>query len=454
MTNLLGWLGIIRLGLVQTALGSVVVLTTSTFNRVMIVELLLPAVLPGALVALYYAIQIFRPRLGYGSDVGGRRTPWIIGGMAVLALGGIGAAMAIAWMEVNPAAGIALAVIAFIMIGLGVGAAGTSLLVLLATRVDAQRRSAAATIVWLMMLIGFIVTTLLAGRFLDPFSTGRLVVVTSVVAGCAFLLTLAAIWRVERPAPAQQRVEPESNQATEHPTPHTPQPSFREALQQVWNEPDARRFALFVFVSMFAFSAQNLILEPFAGTVFGLTPGESTRLSGVQNGGILLGMILVAVAGGSVFRIGTMRAWMIGGCIASSAGLFSLAVAGFVGPAWPLHLSVFLMGMALGAFAVAAIWSMMGLVAAGRARREGVRMGLWGAAQALAFGLGGLLGTASIDLTRYLFNSPVVSYATVFTAEALLFLVAGVLAARVTAAARETSPREMPVSAVSSTSQR
>jgi len=456
LTNVLGWLGIVRLGLVQTALGSVVVLTTSTFNRVMIVELLLPAVLPGALVALYYAIQIFRPRLGYGSDVGGRRTPWIIGGMAVLALGGIGAATAIAWMEVNPAAGIALAVMAFVMIGLGVGAAGTSLLVLLATRVDAQRRSAAATIVWLMMLIGFIVTTLLASMFLDPFSTTRLVAVTSVVAGCAFLLTLAAIWRVE-PSTANHPVG-ESPQPAEQPTPQPPQPSFREALQQVWDEPDARRFALFVFVSMFAFSAQNLILEPFAGTVFGLTPGESTRLSGVQNGGILLGMMLVAIAGGSVFRIGTMRAWMIGGCIASSAGLFSLAVSGFVGPAWPLHLSVFLMGTALGAFAVAAIWSMMGLVAAGRARREGVRMGLWGAAQALAFGLGGLLGTASIDLTRYLFNSPVVSYATVFTAEALLFLVAGMLAARVTAAARDHPPGvandQASVSAVSSTSQR
>ena len=88
--NTLGWLGIVRLGLVQTALGAVVVLTTSTINRVMVVELALPAMLPGALVALHYFIQIMRPRLGYGSDVGGRRTPWIIGGMIALATGGFG----------------------------------------------------------------------------------------------------------------------------------------------------------------------------------------------------------------------------------------------------------------------------------------------------------------------------------------------------------------------------
>ena len=68
----LGWLGIVRLGLVQTALGAIVVLTTSTMNRVMVVELALPAMLPGALVALHHAVQLLRPRLGHGSDVGGR----------------------------------------------------------------------------------------------------------------------------------------------------------------------------------------------------------------------------------------------------------------------------------------------------------------------------------------------------------------------------------------------
>jgi BCD family chlorophyll transporter-like MFS transporter len=94
----LSWLGIVRLGLVQTALGAIVVLTTSTMNRVMVVELALPALLPGILVAIHYAIQVLRPRLGHGSDVGGRRTPWIVGGMATLSLGGVLASVAIAWM--------------------------------------------------------------------------------------------------------------------------------------------------------------------------------------------------------------------------------------------------------------------------------------------------------------------------------------------------------------------
>lgn len=418
----LGWLGIARLGLVQASLGAIVVLTTSTMNRVMVVELALPAMLPGALVALHYAVQMLRPRLGYGSDVGGRRTPWIVGGMAVLALGGMLAAAATAWMGAEPVAGIALAVAAFILIGVGVGASGTSLLVLLAKRVDARRRAAAATTAWVMMIVGFIVTATVAGHFLDPFSPARLVAVTGAVAAVAFVVTLLAVWGIEGAPPL-----PSAAVAAERAT--TP---FREALRQVWAEPVARRFSVFVFVSMLAYSAQDLILEPFAGAVFGLTPGESTRLAGVQNGGVLMGMLLVGAAGSLARggRLGSMRAWAIGGCAGSAAALGSLALAGLVGPAWPLSASVFALGLANGAFAIAAIGSMMGLVSAGRQAREGVRMGLWGAAQAVAFALGGFLGTAAVDLARYLAGSPVIAYAAVFAGEAVLFLVAGALAGR------------------------
>ncbi len=143
----LGWFGIFRLGLVQTALGAIVVLTTSTLNRVMVVEMAMPAMLPGVLVALHYMVQMLRPRMGHGSDVGGRRTPWIIGGMAILAAGGTLAALATALMGDRPVGGIALATVAFLLIGAGVGSAGTSLLVLLAKRVDPSRRAAAATVV-------------------------------------------------------------------------------------------------------------------------------------------------------------------------------------------------------------------------------------------------------------------------------------------------------------------
>jgi len=416
----LGWFGIARLGLVQMALGAIVVLTTSTLNRVMVVELALPAMLPGALVALHYAVQISRPRMGHGSDMGGRRTPWIIGGMAVLAAGGVLAALATAWMATAPLSGTLLALLAFLLIGAGVGASGTSLLVLMAARVAPERRAPAATITWVLMIIGFIITAGVAGSLLDPFSTTRLVMVTAGVATAALLLACLAVRGIEG-APGTSPASPAAPRPATVP--------FTQAIRQVWAEREARGFAVFVFVSMLAYSAQDLILEPYAGTVFGLTPGESTRLSGLQHGGVLAGMVLVALVGAGR-RSRHLRVFTVGGCLASALALAVIGLGGLRPEGFPLKPAVFALGLANGAYAVAAIGSMMERVARGRERREGVRMGLWGAAQAIAFGIGGFLGTASVDIARSLIAGAGTAYATVFLGQSLLFIASAWLALR------------------------
>jgi BCD family chlorophyll transporter-like MFS transporter len=417
----IGWPGIFRLGLVQMALGAIVVLTTSTLNRVMVVELAVPAMLPGALVALHYAMQMLRPRMGHGSDVGQRRTPWIVGGMAVLAAGGAIAAVATVLMGLSFAPGVALAVFAFVLIGGGVSASGTSLLVLLAKRVHTDRRAAAATVVWIMMIAGFAITATIAGKLLDPYSSVRLIAVTSGVSAFAFVLALVAIWGVEGHAAA----------ATADGT--RPVHAFRDSLREVWQERDARNFTIFVFISMLAYSGQDLILEPFAGALFAFTPGESTKLSGVQHGGVLAGMILVAFATSVLGRwqFGSLKAWIIGGCLASGLALAGLAYGGVVGPPWPLRENVFLLGVANGAFSIAAIASMMAMASRGLAGREGVRMGLWGASQAIAFGAGGFLGTVLSDVAKWLTASPSAGYSMVFALEALAFVVASLIACNI-----------------------
>ena len=420
----IGWLSIVRLGLAQTALGAIVVLTTSTLNRVMVVELALPALIPGLLVGIHYAVQLLRPHWGHASDVGGRRTPWIMAGMAALSVGGLMAAVATALMSWSLWIGISLAILAFVVIGIGVGAAGTSLLVLLAKRVAPERRAAAATIVWVMMIAGFIVTAAISGHFLDPFSSTRLVAVASVISFCAFLLSVVAVWGVEGDGHSTAQ-QPAGDAA--------PPVPFREALADAWKDEQARRFTIFVFVSMLAYSAQDLILEPFAGLVFALTPGQTTQLSGLQHAGVLTGMGLVAILttlfAGSA--LSSLKLWTIGGCLASAVSLAGLAFAGVAGPGWPIKTNVFMLGLTNGAFAVAAIGSMMALAGAGQGKREGIRMGLWGAAQAIAFGVGGLAGAAASDLFRFLFGTIVEAYATVFVLEAMMFVAAAFVAARV-----------------------
>jgi BCD family chlorophyll transporter-like MFS transporter len=341
------------------------------------------------------------------------------------------AAVATAWMADRPTAGVALAVAAFVLIGVGVGAGGTSLLALLAKRVAPERRPAAGSIVWMMMIAGFVVTALLAGHFLDPFTPLRLVQVTGCVAAVAFLVSVAAVWGVEprgRHEAAAAVLDEGSDTVT-----------FRMALSEVWADAPARHFTLFVFVSMLAYSAQDLILEPFAGVVFGMTPGESTQLSGIQNAGVLAGMLIIAVCG-TLFpgrTVGSLRFWILTGCTGSALALGALGAAGLMGPTWPLSQSVFLLGLANGAFAVAAIGAMMALAGAGRRNREGVRMGLWGAAQAMAFALGGFAGTLMLDVLRWALDGSTAAYSFVFAAEALLFLAAARMAADIDLPSRQ-----------------
>ena len=408
----LSWLQIVRLGLVQACLGAIVVLMTSTLNRLMVVELSLPVVLPGFLVALHYGVQITRPNWGFLADQGGNRTRWIILGMIMLALGGLSAALAIPLLESNLALGLAVSVVAYAVIGLGVGASGTSLLALLATATADQRRPAAATITWLMMIAGIALTAITAGQFLDPYSHGRLLVIVAIICAGAVALTVLAVWGIERrvitrPAPPPAR--------------------FRDGIRDIWADTRARHFTFFVFLSMTAYFMQELILEPYAGLVFGFTPGQSTSMSGAQNGGVFLGMVLVGVAA-SGLRLGSLRFWVVTGCMGSALVLMAIASAPAL--ALPLVPLVISLGFFNGMFAVAAIGSMMQLAGEGRDRREGTRVGLWGASQAIAAGFGGLTGAALVDLARSLV--PVAeAFGAVFSVQAAIFVASALLAARI-----------------------
>ncbi len=404
-----------RMGLVQMALGSIVVLTTSMLNRLMVVEFALPALLPGILVGLHYGIQMSRPKWGFMSDSGGNRTRWIIGGMGLLALGGLGAAFGVTLFAVNFWLALAVSVLAYALIGLGVGASGTSLLALLATATAPHRRAAAATITWLMMIFGIALTAGLAGSFLDPYSPARLMTVVAVVVTIALALTALAMWRIE----ARVTVTAPS----EAPVP------FRQGLQEVMAEPATRNFTLFVFLSMNAYFMQELILEPFAGLVFNMTPGQTTQLSGAQNGGVFMGMLTVGIVA-TGFKIGALRSWVMAGCLGSCVVLGLISLIGTGAIALPLTAIVVALGFFNGMFAVAAIGAMMALAARGRTGRTGTRMGIWGAAQAIAAGFGGLVGALAADIMRtFMTDGP--AFGAVFAFEASLFLAATIMAAKV-----------------------
>lgn len=417
--NGIGWFGIVRLGTVQAAIGAMVMLATSLLNRVMVVEYAIAAAIPAGLVAWHYAVQLSRPLWGHRSDRSARRTPWIVGGMGTLALGILVAVDATVLMESGGALPFILAIIGFTMIGLGVGMAGTALLALLASRVAPERKPAAAAISWTMMVAGIVVAAGVSGSWLDPFSDQRLAIVASCVLLAAFCLAMLALRNLEAGSrPVAVAIS------------GVPQQSFPEALRAIWADAQARRFTWFVFVSMIAYSMQDLILEPFAGLMFGFTPGESTKLAGLQHSGILVGM-LIAGAGGTLLarRFGPApKLWIMLGCVGSALMLLGLSMAATVGDTWPLKANVFALGLANGVFAVAAVGAMLGLASDGKGGSEGARMGVWGASQAIAFGSGGLAGAMIVDLLRSGGGQDSLAFTTVFAAEAAMFVLAALVA--------------------------
>ena len=423
----MSWWQLSRLGLVQAAIGAVVVLLTTTINRVIVVELALPATVPGLLVALHFGVQlILRPRLGHDSDRSGRRTPWILGGLAVCALGGVGVAASIPVMATNVALGIALASIASVVLGAGVSAAGTPLLALISERAHPSQRAGAAAITWILMIVGIIITAATSGALLDPFSYTRLIAIAAGIGGVGFLVAVVATYGVERgPRPATSI--PVSTGSSHG--------SFVAALRTVWDEPAARLFASFVFLAMFAYSAQDLILEPFAGIAFGMTPGESTKLSGMHHGGVLVGMVATAIL---ATRRGQLRHWAAAGCLASAVTYVGLAASPVLGDVRMFTAIVMLLGLANGVFAIGAIGSMMALTGDKSDGRAGLRLGVFGAAQAIAYATGTMAGAVGVDTAKALLESPLRGYLAVFSVEAVLFAASAFLALRSASSERAT----------------
>ena len=432
----IGWFGVVRLGTVQAAIGAMVMLATSLLNRVMVVEFAIAAAVPAGLVAWHYAVQLSRPLWGHKSDRSEKRSSWITAGMGILALGTLIAVDATIMMAGAGIFAIILAVVGFSLIGLGVGMAGTALLALLASRVAVERKPAAAAISWTMMVAGIVVAAGVSGSFLDPFSEARLAIVTSMVVLVAFCVAMLALRGLERNSlPVKQGKNSETKA------------NFTEVLKDISQDQQARRFTYFVFISMLAYSMQDLILEPFAGFIFGMTPGESTQLAGVQHSGILLGM-LVAGLGGSLYAkyFGrNEKLWIIIGCLSSAVMLGALSIAAAVGPAWPLKANVFGLGVANGIFAVAAVGAMLGLASDGSSSGEGARMGVWGAAQAIAFGAGGLLGAVIVDLLRGTMADDSNAFQIVFVVEGAMFILAAVVATGTSMARRELNGKAVQI---------
>ena len=397
------------------------------------VELALPATIAGFLIALHYAVQLTRVNWGHLSDKSRNRSQWIVLGMLILGIGGILASASIPLIESRFSYGIMLALLSYSLIGFGVGAAGTPLLALLATYSSKSQKGFAASITFLMMILGLAITGITVGIILDPYSHQKLIKITSSLAIITNIISFLSLRNLER------SLQNSSNSLTAN-TINSNVPIL-EGIKKVWMERDARLFTIFIFISMGAFSMQDPILEPFAGEVFGFTVGESTKLDGFHKIGTLIGIISIVlclskfkIGFGSLSivkneRLGSERLWLITGCLFSALSLFiiSLLAITFAGSS-ALNSVVFFFGISNGIFTAGVLGTMLHLASRGSGdNKEGTRMGIWGAAQAYATMIAVFFSTVLVDILGLIMTSLPSVYGIVFLTAACFFIASAYL---------------------------
>ena len=429
----MNWFSILRLGLVQLCIGSSVVIPLSTLNRLMKVELALPATIAGFLIALHYAVQLTRVNWGYLSDKTQNRSQWIIFGMLILGIGGVLASVSIPLIESNFAYGIMLALFSYTLIGFGVGAAGTPLLALLASYSSKSQKGFAASITFLMMILGLAITGITAGIILDPYSHQKLMKITASLAIITNILSYLSLKNLEKSL--LNNADARIPNSIRYDVP------FLAGIKKIWMEREARLFTIFIFISMGAFSMQDPILEPFAGEVFGFAVGESTKLDGLHKVGTLIGIILIILClskfrigfgSFSIFkneRLGSEKLWLITGCLFSALSLFIISLLGLTyRDPGILNSVVFFFGISNGVFTAGILGTMLHLASRGSGdNNTGTRMGIWGAAQAYATMIAVFFSTVLVDILGLMMNSLPSVYGIVFLTAASFFIAAAFL---------------------------
>lgn len=377
---------LLRLSLFQVSVGMATVMLLGTLNRVMIVELSVPAMLVAVMIAIPVLVAPFRAILGFRSDthksaIGWKRVPymwfgtlWQFGGLAVmpsclLVLGGD------VYIEI-PFAGEVLAALAFLMTGLGLHMTQTAGLALASDRATDETRPRVVALLYVMFLVGMGVSAVVIGWLLRDFTPIKLIQVVQATAGATLILNLIALWKQEIVVPlsAAERAEP--------------RPSFREAWDDFAAGGRAGRLLVVVFLGTLGFNMQDVLLEPYGGEILGLSVSATTFLTAMWAAGALIGFAMAArwlAAGINPFRMGGRG--LLVGLLAFSAVIFAAPMNSdalfFAGAG--------LIGLGGGLFSVATLTAAMTMPAEGLAGR-GLALGAWGAAQATAAGVGVALG--------------------------------------------------------------
>ncbi|MEM9710015.1 MAG: PucC family protein [Pseudomonadota bacterium] len=374
---------LMRLSLFQVTVGMALVMLVGTLNRVMIVELAVPATLVAGMLALPLLFAPFRTLIGFRSDthrsaLGWRRVPYIwkgtlyqFGGFAImpfalLVLSGYGEAIdAPRWIGLSSAA------LAFLLVGAGVHMVQTVGLALATDLVREEDHPKVVGLMYVMLLVGMIVSALVYGALLENYTPGRLIQVIQGSAVVTVALNLFALWKQEaRDRGRAQRME------------SAPITKFNDAWRSLISRPGCLRLLAVIGLGTFGFGMADVLLEPYGGQALGFTVAETTKLTALLAAGTLVGFGFASRAlshGGDPARLAAI------GALIGIPGFAAIVVSSSVIGPLLFVLGTLATGLGAGLFGHATLTATL----RGAPRDQfGLSLGAWGAVQATAAGLG------------------------------------------------------------------
>ncbi len=440
---------LLRLSLFQVTVGMALVLLVGTLNRVMIVELAVPASLVAGMLALPLLFAPFRTLIGFKSDthvsaLGWRRVPYLwkgtlyqFGGFAImpfalLVLSGYGEAIdAPRWIGLSSAA------LAFLLVGAGLHTVQTAGLALATDLVREEDHPKVVGLMYVMLLAGMVVSALVYGALLENYSPGRLIQVIQATAVASVALNLFAIWKQE----ARDRARAAEME-------RTPKSRFSDAWRLLMAQSGMMRLLMVIGAGTFGFGMADVLLEPYGGQALGLSVAETTKLTALLASGTLIGFAIASRRlshGGSPDRLAMVGAAV--GIPGFAAIILSSSALGT-----PLFVAgTFATGLGAGLFGHATLTS---TIRSAPENQIGLALGAWGAVQATCAGLGVALAgiVRDIVLGSGAFGGlhAHAPYNVVFTIEIAFLAVAALLALplatkRARSASADAQPRPLEV---------
>ena len=416
---------LLRLSLFQITVGMAVVLLVGTLNRVMIVELGVPASLVAVMIALPVLFAPLRALVGFKSDnhrsaLGLRRFPYIyrgtllqFGGFAImpfalLVLSGYGEAIdAPRWIGLSSAA------LSFLMVGAGVHMVQTVGLALATDLVEEGDQPKVVGLMYVMLLVGMTGSAFVYGALLENYTPGRLIQVIQGTAVVTVILNGVSIWKQEARDRDRARLS-------------GPMPSFGEAWGQFTDQGGALRLLLVIALGTFAFGMADVLLEPYGGQVLDMTVAETTKLTAALALGTMLGF---GQASRTLGRGGSPVRLARAGALAGVPGFFAIILASQLDWTVLFVAGTVLTGFGAGLFGHGTLTATIRNVPH---ERVGLALGAWGAVQATAAGagiaLGGVIRDVILGLPGFSTISPEMPYVPVFALEMIFLVVALIVA--------------------------